>query len=310
MRVLIGYDGSECADAALDDLRRAGLPAEGEALVLSVADVWPHLADGRFDGIGPGADDWLLPSLEGAQRVAQESLSAAKQTAERGADRIRADLPGWAVRFDAESDAPHWAIVRRADTWEPDLVVLGSHGRSAFGRLILGSVSLGVLTHARCSVRIGRRRPRSDGGPTRILIGIDGSVGAAAAVSAVSMRQWPAGSEVRVVAALDTAISTALPVGAATAWREARFERAHDWVSHAVSRVARELHESGLTASPLVTEGDPKKVLVFEAERWGADCIFVGAKGLSRLERFLVGSVSTAVAARAPCSVEVVRAAV
>src|SRR5690349_7967841 len=171
MRVLIGYDGSECADAALDDLRRAGLPENSEALVLSVADVWPHLANGKFDGIGPGADDWLLPSREGARRVSQEALSVAKQTAERGADRVRADLPRWTVSFDAEADAPHSAIVRRADTWEPDLAVLGSHGRSAFGRLILGSVSLGVLTHARCSVRIGRSPPRRDGGPVRILLG-------------------------------------------------------------------------------------------------------------------------------------------
>ena len=56
----------------------------------------------------------------------------------------------------------------------------------------------------------------------------------------------------------------------------------------------------------VVKEGDPKRVLIEEAEQWGADCIFVGARGLRRLERFLLGSVSTAVAARAHCSVEVV----
>jgi hypothetical protein len=39
MRILIGYDGSESADAALDDLRRAGLPRAVEALILSVAEV-------------------------------------------------------------------------------------------------------------------------------------------------------------------------------------------------------------------------------------------------------------------------------
>jgi nucleotide-binding universal stress UspA family protein len=54
-------------------------------------------------------------------------------------------------------------------------------------------------------------------------------------------------------------------------------------------------------------EGDPKHVLLDEAEQWGADCLFVGARGLSRIERFLLGSVSAAVAARAQCSVEVVR---
>jgi len=54
--------------------------------------------------------------------------------------------------------------------------------------------------------------------------------------------------------------------------------------------------------------GDPKRVLVEESKRWGADCIFVGSMGFSnRVERFLIGSVSSAVAARAHCSVEVVR---
>jgi nucleotide-binding universal stress UspA family protein len=43
------------------------------------------------------------------------------------------------------------------------------------------------------------------------------------------------------------------------------------------------------------------------AERQGADSIFVGSSGMSALDRFLLGSVSEAVATRADCSVEVVR---
>ena len=39
MRVLIGYDGSENADAALADLQTAGLPRQGEALIVSVGEV-------------------------------------------------------------------------------------------------------------------------------------------------------------------------------------------------------------------------------------------------------------------------------
>jgi hypothetical protein len=39
MRLLIGYDGSESADAALDDLRRAGLPREASALIVSACGV-------------------------------------------------------------------------------------------------------------------------------------------------------------------------------------------------------------------------------------------------------------------------------
>lgn len=40
MKIVIGYDGSDCAGAALDDLQRSGLPPATEALVISVAEQW------------------------------------------------------------------------------------------------------------------------------------------------------------------------------------------------------------------------------------------------------------------------------
>ena len=74
---------------------------------------------------------------------------------------------------------------------------------------------------------------------------------------------------------------------------------------HAAS-VVRRLADAHLIATPHVEEGEPKRLLLEEARRWKDDAIFVGAKGHSRLDRFLLGSVSAAVAARAPCTVEVV----
>ena len=54
--------------------------------------------------------------------------------------------------------------------------------------------------------------------------------------------------------------------------------------------------------------GDPRRVLVEEAERSQADCVFVGSRGLSgSVERFMLGSVSAALVKNAPCTVEVVR---
>jgi nucleotide-binding universal stress UspA family protein len=64
---------------------------------------------------------------------------------------------------------------------------------------------------------------------------------------------------------------------------------------------------SDISVSTELLAGDPKHVLVDEAAHWGADCIFIGSRGLSRWERLLLGSVSTAVATRAHCPVEVVR---
>jgi nucleotide-binding universal stress UspA family protein len=67
------------------------------------------------------------------------------------------------------------------------------------------------------------------------------------------------------------------------------------------------LQKAGLEVSSVFAEMDPKQLLVEEAEKWGAACILVGARGLGRWKRLLLGSVSTAIAARSHCSVEVVR---
>jgi nucleotide-binding universal stress UspA family protein len=75
-----------------------------------------------------------------------------------------------------------------------------------------------------------------------------------------------------------------------------------------VEAPAAHLRQAGFEVYTEVKEGDAKRVLLDEAKRLHADCIFVGSTGFSnRLERFLLGSVSAAVANRAECSVEVVR---
>jgi nucleotide-binding universal stress UspA family protein len=56
-----------------------------------------------------------------------------------------------------------------------------------------------------------------------------------------------------------------------------------------------------------VKEGDPRRILIDEAEEWQATSIFLGARGLAAIDRFLLGSVTADVAQRAECAVEVVR---
>ena len=86
---------------------------------------------------------------------------------------------------------------------------------------------------------------------------------------------------------------------------EDRKRQANELAGQAVT----ELREAGFTASGLVDFGDAKTRIIDNAAKWPADLIVVGSHGWKGLNRFLLGSVSEAVARHAPCSVEIVRMA-
>jgi nucleotide-binding universal stress UspA family protein len=294
MKILIAYDGSEGAESAIDDLKRAGLPRRAEAVVLNIVEELIPMPT----SIG-GVDTTFAKSLLEEEK---DSLALARQAR----SRIQSVFPDWEILAEAGIGSPASEIITRADEWRPDLIVVGSHGRTALGRMFFGSVSQKVITEARCSVRVARGRIVEPGVPARIIVGVDGSEEADAAVEEIASRDWPDGSEVRVVNSAWTIPSASDP-GTAVNLAE-WIAQETDRVNKVVEGAADKLGSAGLKVSIVVKEREPKALLCSEAEDLMADCIFVGARGMGRLERFLIGSVSSGVAARAHCSVEVVRA--
>jgi nucleotide-binding universal stress UspA family protein len=306
MKLLAAYDGSECGRRALEDLRRAGLPETGEALSLTVADVWEP---SRSDSDIPAVTKAVLTIVQRAREQAALRIAETQSLAQQGAQILREMFPGWVVHAESIADSPGWGVVRRAEEWKPDLVVVGSHGYSAVGRFFLGSVSQRVVTDAPCSVRVARGRAVAADQPIRLLVGVDGSENAEAALKSVGTRHWPQGTQARLAIVLDERVITRIvsPDYALMRWAAQEEEEAYDWAARMLSELSEPLTQKGLEVSWVVLEGDPKRRLVEEAERWEADCLFVGARGMRAVERFLLGSVSAAVAERAHCSVEVVR---
>ncbi len=290
MKILIAYDGSECADAVLADLPRTGLPHHAEALVLTVTETWmpPPSALETYEGI----------------THEQESLALAR----RARTALQLAFPEWKIEARTEFGSPASVLLAEADAWQPDLIVMGSHGRTALERFFFGSVSQKVLHEARCSVHVARIRThaRQPDEPAHIIIGVDGSPGAEAAIKAVAARHWPQGSEVRLVngAPYTLPASSHQTMLTLEKWLADERARISDMMQHGEAL----LSTTGLYASSIVEDEEPKKLLCEEAERWQADVIFVGGRGMGRFERLLIGSVSAGVAARAECSVEVVRA--
>src|SRR5262245_35603887 len=163
MKILVAYDGSQGADDALDDLPRAGLPPLAEALIVSVAEVFaPSTAAAAATGPVP-------PAVRQAWAEATQAVKASRTCTLQGRARVQALFPGWQVRAEATADSPAWGVIKQADTWQPDLIVVGSYGRSVLGRLVLGSVSQTLMTEAHCSVRVARRHDRAGMAPARLV---------------------------------------------------------------------------------------------------------------------------------------------
>jgi len=297
VKVLIGYDGSKSADAALADLQTAGLPAKIQAKVVTVTTPWTAVPPEGLAGSRLERE---------SAAIAKTSRKQAQAMAEQAAARLRKSFPGWKVTSEAVLDHPAEGLIRSAETWKADLVVLGTHGRSAFGRLLLGSVAQKVLNHAPCDVRIVRAGDRGVRTP-RVLVAVDGSPGSDHAVAAAAAREWPKGTRIQVIAALDGIGLTDALRGIKNAALGAHKDMRLIWVERKSAAAVRRLAMPGLLVTTSVKVGDPRIVILREAKTWEADCIFLGSRGLAGIERFLLGSVTASVSVHAPCTVEVIR---
>jgi nucleotide-binding universal stress UspA family protein len=141
--VVFAYDGSELAKLAIEEAARL-LGSGREAIVLCV---WQP-----FDvGFVP------VSGLQFDAKEMAEVRKAAEQTAADGASL--AESAGFRGQGLVVEAAPTWkGIVELADERDASLIVLGSHGRTGLGDVLLGSVAGAVAAHSRRSVLITHRR--------------------------------------------------------------------------------------------------------------------------------------------------------
>ncbi len=310
MKILIGYDGSEYGKIILDDLSHAGLPENTEAVLMTVADVReiptsPFLAEqisAQIEHLFKSDEDRIRFKLG-------KHLELSQTDTEQTAVDYKDKFPGWKISYEAVYGNPAKELIKKADEIQPDILVVGSHGRSALGRTLLGSVSQKVLHEARCSVRISRKTKKIEEGKTRLLIAVDGSKNVEAAVESVAKRIWTKETEVCLVAVND-------PFNRSDAgylnWdiaedKPIENERFSNWVEAVLNKPKQILESKGLQVSHRIICGDAANMILQEITEWNADTIFLGARGLGRVKRFLLGSVSSRVAANAECTVEVFR---
>jgi len=148
MKILLATDGSQYSEAAARSIAERPWPAGTEVRIISVAD---H--DLRLSGIA-NRRHFDAQAMKKLEKVAIQRAQEAVTSAEKIIIEGRLALSGTIA---VTAAAPKERILKEADDFGANLIVLGSHGHGGLTRLVLGSVSEAVATLAPCSVEVIRR---------------------------------------------------------------------------------------------------------------------------------------------------------
>jgi len=136
MKVLIAIDSSLASQPILEEAAARPWPKDTAFCIASAVDV------GRFAELPALIDD--------AKRESEQILKAGVALLGRASHIATTGVL---------LGSPRKAISAYASEWGADLILVGSHGHSAIGRFLLGSVAESVAVHAHCSVEVIRGNP-------------------------------------------------------------------------------------------------------------------------------------------------------
>ncbi len=288
MRILIAVDGSSASDTVIQE---------------AAARPWPK-----------GTEMWLVTAVDPffftrAPLLLEETKKKTDEALEESARPLKD--AGWTVSTAALVCNPRHGLPKVAGEWKADLIMLGSHGRGAFSRLLMGSTAQAVMRHATGSVEIVRPKlkNRAERAGMRVLIPTDGSDYAQMAQHSVVERPWPAGSEFLIISSPEFPVMIGeFPYYSPEQMTEL-VEISEKHATESAASGAELLSNAGLRVSRQVTEPDdaPAPAILAAADSWEADLIVMGSHGRRGFDRIVLGSVSESVAMHARCSVEVIR---
>ncbi len=304
MKVLVAVDGSQYGLAAVDEAARMPWPQGSEIKIITAIEMPTPVTVGTL----PMPDNYYAEWEKALEdQATANTTNAVARFNEKGGTHAIASAQ--AVKGD-----PKTAIIEEAEKWGADLIIVGTHGYNAFERFWLGSVSRYVASHAHCSVQIVRHRKNAGTGAMKILLAVDGSACGDKAVEEIAERPWPAGSEVCVLSAIHlpmtpTPETWALPDSYYAHSEKIGRQHAEEVTGEAVARLkeSNAAREVPLTITSKAIVGHAEETIISTAKEWEADLVVLGSHGYRGFRKFLLGSVSQAVASHAPCSVEIVR---
>lgn len=291
-RILIATDGSKQAENAAKLF--AHFPHDGKLEITVLSVVQNSESYHRY-----APKDWVKRFVEQQRVVAEKSYENIKEIfAGSNATLNHVIQPGHIGQ----------TIVKVGEDLDVDLIVIGAVGHSTLSRMLLGSTSDFVATHATSSVLIVRPDSESKASADstmerslRVTLAYQDDTTFAPMKDEFSQFRWEAGVDVDIVTAVVNA--TWGPYGDLDPWDELI-----DQSTEAVNQAKDQLSDvvGSCTATVLRPEHTAEGI-VQHVEAKGSDLLLVGEANRSKLGRMLLGSVSRYLIRHAPCSVWIMK---
>lgn len=297
MKAIIGLDGSE---GSWEALRQAALWLSPDHDSVVVYHAPPKV------------------KLSGRATAANLSERARVALADSIFNEARARLPE-TMRARMETvlglGDPRSEMLKSAEDFAADLIVVGARGLGPIRALVLGSVSQSLARHARQPILIARpKRDKATEPTARLLLPVDSIPPSRRVLDFLAQFHWPGKAEGRVLHVVDSIFGGELPEWLLEQTRDANEEQiAASFLEEMeankrskfeeLKRLSAELPAPFRGHAPIVLDGYPAEQILRTAEADDIDLIVMGRIDKTGMERFLIGSTAERIAAHAPCSV-------
>lgn len=287
MRVLLATDGSEYSEGAARFLTRFNFSADDEIVVLHVVAEIPFEDDYRAQ-----VKQFIKRAAPGILRSAVDILKP-----------VRAR-----VVIREEEGYPDSTIMDVAVNAETDLIVMGARGLKGLKAFFLGSSTVSVVVNSPKPVLVTKPAGWGGEGKLRILFATDNSDSAQATGALITKLPLPDDTEMKIINVASSAVSVipeAMTMEIDEQMKEtvARIQTIEgEKAARVVEEAERNLRKRFPSIDKIVATGDPSVMILEESEKWKADMIALGSRGLRGL-RGMIGSVSRRLLGHAKCSV-------